>query len=103
MSPHLSTPISLPLLQIVSYAHLHPGMPLTVSVTSIEDYGLLVTAGPGIKGIVPKLHASDLGAAKALLKFKVCSASSPGNEVMFIDYVLTSQRLEVSLCLLPPM
>ena len=57
--------------QIASYAHLHPGMPLSVSVTGIEDYGLLVTAGPGLKGLVPRLHASDLGTAKALLKFKV--------------------------------
>ena len=46
-------------------------MPLTVSVTGIEDYGLMVSAGAGIRGLVPLLHASDLGTAKALLKFKV--------------------------------
>ena len=44
---------------------------MTVTIASIEDYGMLVSAGPGVKGLVPRLHASDLGTAKAMLKFKV--------------------------------
>ncbi len=34
--------------EIVSYAHLHPGMPLSVSIVSVDDNSLLVTAGPGV-------------------------------------------------------
>lgn len=37
----------------------------------MEDYGLLVSAGPSVKGLVPVLHASDLGTVKALSKYKV--------------------------------
>ena len=40
-------------------------------MTRIEDYGLLISAGPNVKGIIPKLHASDLGADKGLSKFKI--------------------------------
>ena len=32
---------------------------------------MLVSAGPGVRGLVPRLHASDLGTAKAMQKFKV--------------------------------
>lgn len=40
-------------------------------MTRIEDYGLLVSAGANVKGIVPKLHASDLGTDKGMSKFKI--------------------------------
>ena len=72
MLPNLSwshMPTHVP--QVISYSHIHPGMPMTVTIASIEDYGMLVSAGPGVKGLVPRLHASDLGTAKAMLKFKV--------------------------------
>ena len=67
--PHF--PTLPPHTQLVSYAHIQPGIALSATITAVEDYGLLVAAGPGVKGLVPRLHASDLGTAKAMLKFKV--------------------------------
>ncbi|KAG1654779.1 hypothetical protein FOA52_007439 [Chlamydomonas sp. UWO 241] len=57
--------------EVVSYASLHPGMALSAVVTAVEDYGILVSCGPGVKGLVPRVHASDLGTAKAMAKYKV--------------------------------
>ena len=58
-------------LKVISSSHIHPGMPMTVTIESLEDYGMLVSAGPGVRGLVPMLHASDLGTAKAMQKYKV--------------------------------
>jgi ribosomal protein S1 len=60
-------------------------MPLSVTINSIEDHGLLVSAGPGIKGMIPKLHASDLGTTKALTKFKVQAPFGIDSCVLKVD------------------
>ncbi|GAX80532.1 hypothetical protein CEUSTIGMA_g7970.t1 [Chlamydomonas eustigma] len=79
--------------EIVSYAHLHPGMPLSTTINCIEDHGLLVSAGPGIKGLIPKLHASDLGTSKALTKFKVGQKVS--GKVLEVD--VAARRMTLTL------
>ncbi|KAL4451480.1 hypothetical protein ABPG75_007142 [Micractinium tetrahymenae] len=55
---------------ILSLADLRPGMPVSGTVARVEDFGLLVSVTPTIRALVPTLHATDLGTAKGLKKFK---------------------------------
>ncbi|PRW20900.1 RRP5-like protein [Chlorella sorokiniana] len=55
---------------VASVADLRPSMPVSGSVVRVEDYGLLVAITPSIRALVPVLHASDLGSAKGLKKYK---------------------------------
>ena len=57
---------------VLTYADCAPGMVLEGTVSSVEKYGLLVSFGTNVRGIVTSLHLSDVVTARPQLnRFKV--------------------------------
>ncbi|EFN56095.1 hypothetical protein CHLNCDRAFT_145628 [Chlorella variabilis] len=75
-----SLPVNFPMLGQVD---VRPGMPVSGTVSRVEEYGLLVALTSSIRALVPVLHASDVGTAKALRKFK--AGQTVAGKVLTVD------------------